>query len=292
MKKKIMAWALALAMVISVMSGWQSDAVTYAAGSTRTTTALECLPKTGWQAWANDCQNNTETVNAQGQLGEGNAQCLVDGNVNSNWHGVWSANNNSVQKPASDNYIITFNLGKKTRFTSFSFLPRKESSDANATAGAFKDYELYIANTDTKNENDFVTNHDNGNTHTYRTLKVDNEQWHKVSEGTFPHDTTHPKERVYVNLDEMVSANHVKLVLKGQQQGGKSYYSAAEFDLHTEKYPETEVPEEKPVQPTEPGENRNLARDSGVTVCAALKDGTQFNQMRQSVLLIECMMVI
>ena len=140
-----------------------------------------------------------ETVGDPGQ-----PENLIDEDVNTYWHTKYNTGEGDSEYP----YEVTFTLDKVEEFQSFSYTPRQNGEDTN---GNILGYELWVS-----------------------TVTGDEEPvWKKVSEGNFKYDGVNP---IYVNLDEKVSANRVKLVATSAKNGA-SFAGGAEFNLHKEKAP-------------------------------------------------------
>lgn len=163
--------------------------------------SLPKIDRTGWTATADSYQNATGND-------DGPASNLLNDNLNAIWHSKYNESGTGRQ---SFPYSVVFDLNKDVEFQSFSYTPRQNGENTN---GNILGYELYIANTDSD-------------------ISIESTDWVKVSAGNFEYDGVNP---IFVNLNEKVSANKVKLVAVSSKNGA-NFAGGAEFNLHAEKAP-------------------------------------------------------
>ena len=131
---------------------------------------------------------------------DGPASNLLDGNLDSIWHTNYGGGTGDQSYP----YEVVFTLNGETTFSCFSYTPRQQGEDTN---GNILGYELWYST--------------DGTTYT------------QCASGNFKYEGVNP---IYVNLDEAVTATHVKLVATSSKNG-QSFAGGAEFNLHAEKAP-------------------------------------------------------
>ena len=108
------------------------------------------IDRTGWTVKANSEQTTAEGV-------EGPITNIIDGTSPYIWHSKYDntgAGGHDERKARNDPFQITVNLGKKTTFRAFSYMPRPGSPN-----GRFGLYDFYVANTE-EELNDKILNSD------------------------------------------------------------------------------------------------------------------------------------
>lgn len=164
---------------------------------------IPALDRTGWSAKASSWNNDSGAS-------DGPASNLLDGDLNSIWHTNYNKDE-ATHGPKNYPYNVIFNLNGEQTFQCFSYTPRQQGEQIN---GNIKGYELYTANSDNE-------------------LAADSNEWELAAKGNFTYDGVNP---IYVNLDEPVTANQVKLVAVSANNG-LQFAGGAEFNLHADKAP-------------------------------------------------------
>ena len=131
---------------------------------------------------------------------DGPASNLLDGNLDSIWHTNYGSGTGDQTYP----YEVVFDLNGSETFCCFSYTPRQQGEDTN---GNIKGYELWYS--------------------------TDGSSWTQCAAGEFKYEGVNP---IYVNLDEAVTATHVKLVATSSKNG-QQFAGGAEFNLHAELAP-------------------------------------------------------
>lgn len=174
----------------------------------RVVNKVPALDRTGWTAVTDSFHNPTGA-------GDGNAPNLIDGNTSSIWHTKYGSVTGNEDCREAFPYSVAVDLGKSTTFQCFSWMPRQDNTNTNASV---KDYDFYYSTSTTP-------------------LGIGDEGWTLLKSGTFANSTDATKKDVnYVGLDAPCTATQVKLVAKNAVNGG-NYTSGAEFNLHAEKDP-------------------------------------------------------
>lgn len=181
----------------------------------RVVNVVPALDRTGWTATADSFHNATGNS-------DGNAPNLIDGNASSIWHTKYDAVTGNEDCRETFPYSVAVNLGKPTTFRCFSWTPRQDNTNTNASV---KDYDFYYSTSATALAIDAANSDDPA------------AGWKLLKSGTFGNNTDDTKKDInYVGLDAPCTATQVKLVAKNAVNGG-SYTSGAEFNLHAEKDP-------------------------------------------------------
>lgn len=181
----------------------------------RVVNVVPALDRTGWTATTDSFHNATGS-------GDGNAPNLIDGNTGSIWHTKYGAVAGNEDCREAFPYSVVFNLGKSTTFQCFSWTPRQDNTNTNASV---KDYDFYYSTSTTPLAIGAANSDDPA------------AGWKLLKSGTFGNNTNETKKDInYVGLDAPCTATQVKLVAKNAVNGG-SYTSGAEFNLHAEKNP-------------------------------------------------------